>query len=115
MATLTRIVNGEIVPLTQAEEAEVLAERSAWAATKAARASAPPASVPNFKLRIAIRRAGLQAAVENYVSTLDQESKDAWEYSTDISIDSPYVVAACAALGLSNAQKAAIFKAAARL
>lgn len=77
--------------------------------------TATPSTVPNFKLRIALRRAGLMGRIVAYVAALDAESKDAWEYSTDINYNSPFVVAACVALNISDAQRTAVFKAAAAL
>lgn len=72
----------------------------------------PPLSVPLWKLRIGLRRAGLGTAVANYAAQLGPDAQDAWEYTDRVSINSPFVIAACAALGISDAQKAALFRAA---
>lgn len=69
-----------------------------------------PASVTPLQVRKAIRQLGLTTQVANYVLTLTEERKEAWEYADAIPRSHGLVVEAAAAMGWTEAQTDALFK-----
>lgn len=108
---LTRNVNGKVVEMTADEEAAVLAE---WAAAAAAPAPVPAAVTP-LQMRRALRAAGLKAAVDTMVAQMDEEAREAWEYSVTIPRDHPLIATAAQQLNMTGAQVDDLFRAAAQL
>lgn len=68
-----------------------------------------PASVTNRQFRLALTHAGLRAAAEAYVTAGSQDLKDWWAYEQDIQRQHPLILAAMAALGVTDAQADAVF------
>lgn len=68
-----------------------------------------PASVTNRQFRLALTRAGLRAAAEAYVAAGNQDLKDWWLCEPDIQRQHPLILAAMAALGVTDAQADAVF------
>lgn len=68
-----------------------------------------PASVTNRQFRLALNRAGLRAAAEAYVTAGNQDLKDWWEYEADIDRQHPLILAAMAALGVTDVQADSVF------
>jgi len=71
-----------------------------------------PVSVSPRQARIALNAAGLRQAVEDWVATQDQNIKDSWEFSLEIRRDDPLILAAAAALSLTEQQLDSLFIAA---
>lgn len=74
-----------------------------------------PAVVRAAALRYVLNAQGLRAAVEAAVASADQNTKDAWEFEVNVRRDHPLIVAFSAALGLTDAQVDAVFRAADQL
>ena len=74
-----------------------------------------PDRVSPLQMRRALSLAGLRDVVEAYVYTLDQDTKDAWEYATEIRRDSSFIAAGAIALDLSSEQLDELFRTAAAL
>jgi hypothetical protein len=72
-------------------------------------------SVSPLQMRKALRQIGLKAQTDAYITTLDEEEQEAWEYATIIMIDDPFIEGARVALGMSEAQRDDLFKLAASL
>jgi hypothetical protein len=53
--------------------------------------------------------------VDNYVATLTEEDREAWEYATEVRRSSPFVAAAGAALGKTEADLDDLFRLAASM
>lgn len=63
-----------------------------------------------FKIRAALNQAGLRQQIEDYVASCnDQAVKDAWEYSTEWASDSPLILGAISALGMTEDQVRDLF------
>lgn len=74
-----------------------------------------PASVLPLQIRKAIRQAGLKAAVDAYISTLDDEIIEEWEFALRIDRDHPLIASAATALEMTAAQVDELFILAATL
>jgi hypothetical protein len=72
-----------------------------------------PLSVTPLQMRKALRAAGLIDTVTNYVATLDDDSKDAWEYATEIERGNAIIAAGATALNMTSGQVDDLFRAAA--
>lgn len=68
-----------------------------------------PPSVTNRQFRLALTRVGLRAAAEAYVAAGSQDLKDWWLCEPDIQRQHPLILAAMAALGVTDAQADAVF------
>ena len=76
---------------------------------------AVPTSVTPRQIRLALTRAGLRATVEAAVVTADQDTKDTWEFSTEILRSNPLLNSMAIALGMTTAQVDGLFILAATL
>lgn len=74
-----------------------------------------PSVVTMRQARIALNRAGLLAAVNAAVAAADEETKIAWEFSTEVQRDFPLVQTLAAALNLTEVQLDELFTQAAVL
>lgn len=78
--------------------------------------SSPPPPPPvvltctPWQMRKALNNLGLRAAVESYVATADQTTKDGWEFATEFREDDAFVTAAQAALGMTDADRTNLFQ-----
>jgi hypothetical protein len=68
-----------------------------------------PSSISPLQARRALRQAGLKAAVDAYVATLDEEEQEAWEYATEVRRENAIIAAGATALGLTDAQLDGLF------
>lgn len=83
--------------------------------TEIADQEVPPArqhlTASPYKIRQALSAAGMRQSVEDFVANCgDQKIQDAWEYSTEWSSDSPLIVGAIVALGMSEDQVYSLFE-----
>lgn len=69
----------------------------------------PPAPVTPRQIRLALSQIGLRAQIEDWVDTQDIAVKDSWMFATEIDRDNPLVIAACTALGKTEAELDALF------
>lgn len=74
-----------------------------------------PSVVTMRQARIALNRAGLLSAVNAAVAAADEETKIAWEFSTEVQRNFPLVQTLAAALNLTEAQLDELFTTAAAL
>ena len=96
-------------------------ERAEWGLTELPEPEAPNTPAPPFvpqvvtplQARRAINAAGLRTAIEAAVAAADQDTKDAWEYATEIRRDNPIIAAMAASLNLTGEQIDDLFRAAA--
>lgn len=75
----------------------------------------PPAPEPDVSMlafRKALAQAGLRQAVEDYVNAAPLEVRDEWAQRRHVARDNPLVRAAAKALGVTDAQFAALWDAA---
>lgn len=71
---------------------------------------APPVmTVTARQIRLAMNALGIRAQVEAAVAAADQNTRDEWEYATEIRRDWPAFVAMAAALGKTDAEIDALF------
>ncbi|WFU52320.1 hypothetical protein QA639_21680 [Bradyrhizobium pachyrhizi] len=61
------------------------------------------------QIRLALNQIGLRTQVEDWVKTQDQDTQDNWNYATEFVEDNPMLVACVAAVGKTEADKAALF------
>jgi hypothetical protein len=71
---------------------------------------APPIVVSALQIRLALSQRGLRAAVEAYVSTADQDTKDSWQFATSFERDNSMIATAATALGKTPADVDALFE-----
>lgn len=74
-----------------------------------------PESVTPLQARRALRAAGVLDAVLAAVAVADDDTKDAWEYTTVMHRDNPVLLSVAAQLNLTSEQIDALFIAAAQL
>ena len=74
-----------------------------------------PASVSPLQMRKALRQMGLKAAVDAYISTLDEETVEEWEYALAIERGNPTLQTAISGLGWTEEQADDLFRLAASL
>lgn len=74
-----------------------------------------PARVTPLQMRKALRKIGLKSTVDAFVATLDEESREEWEYALMIERNNPLLSAAAEALGMDQAQLDGLFVMAAGL
>lgn len=74
-----------------------------------------PASVSPLQARRALRAANLLATVTAALEAADDETREAWEYATEIRRDNALVAAVAVGVGLTTEQVDALFIAAAAL
>lgn len=111
--SLTKIVDGVVVPLTQEEEAAVLAE---WQANAG---PIVPEEVLNYQARQALILAGLIDDVEAALDAMPEPqralARNAWERRPTIRRNSELTQALASSLGLSAEQVNSLFIQAATL
>lgn len=109
-----RIVNGQPVPLSDAEQAALASERAAWAQRQAV-----PAAVTMRQARLALLGAGLLSRVDAAIAAMPAPERSAavifWEYSTTVERSNAFVRQLSAGLQLTSQQVDALFVAAAGL
>lgn len=101
---MQKLVGGQYVDLTPEEEAQ-------WATPQAV----VPPSVSMRQARLALRRAGLYAAVNAAVAGADEDTQIEWEFATDVWRSRDLVATLGAALTLTSDQIDALFIAAAAI
>lgn len=69
----------------------------------------PPLVVSARQIRMALTRIELRAAVEAYVASADQDTKDWWAFATEFQHGNAMIAAAAEALGKSPADVDALF------
>lgn len=69
----------------------------------------PLQAVTPRQIRLALSQIGLRKEVEDWVDTQDIAVKDSWMFATEITRDYPLVIAACTALGKTEAELDALF------
>jgi len=70
----------------------------------------PAITVTPWQIRKALNQLGLRSAVEDAIfRSADQELKDGWEFSNEITRDSPLVIGMAAALSKTDAEVDALF------
>jgi hypothetical protein len=74
-----------------------------------------PQSVTPVQFRKALNQLNIRNEVDNYVSTLDQDSKDAWEYATSFDRGNPILAAAAVALNKTTKEVDDLFRLASTL
>ena len=60
-----------------------------------------PTVVTPLQLRKALRQLNMKTAIDNYVATIDDEKREAWEYATEINRNDPFILEASEALEMS--------------
>jgi hypothetical protein len=78
-------------------------------------APAPPAphvpvEVAPLQMRRALRQLGLKHTVDAFLTTLDEETIEAWEYATTVRRDNQLITMAGHGLGMSEAQIDDLFR-----
>lgn len=68
-----------------------------------------PTAVTPRQFRLALNQLSLREAVEAAVAASDQDTKDTWEFATEVRRDNPELNAMAEALGLSPSQLDDIF------
>jgi len=81
---------------------EPTAEEAAVTLAAAQRAAIP--TVSPRQIRQALTIVGLRSAVEAFVASSDQDTKDWWEFSTEFERNHAKVVSAIAVIGVSDQQ-----------
>jgi hypothetical protein len=69
----------------------------------------PPAVISMRQARLALRQVNLLAVVDAAVLTMADETKISWEYSTEVDIANPLVLAMKSALGWTSAELEDLF------
>ncbi|MGZ5988121.1 MAG: hypothetical protein ACXWLZ_03615 [Rhizomicrobium sp.] len=70
----------------------------------------PPLVVSALQIRLALNQLGLRAAVEAYVVTADQDTKDSWQFATEFKHGNSMIEMAAEALGKTPAEVDALFE-----
>lgn len=100
--SVTRDRDGKVIQPGPSEGAD-FDEYAAWIAEGNAVTNANVVVVPQVvspkQIRLALSRAGLRDAVEAALATMDRDTRDIWEFSSEIHRDNPLVVAMGQALG----------------
>ncbi|MDP2358028.1 MAG: hypothetical protein Q8M31_18455 [Beijerinckiaceae bacterium] len=111
------VTDAAVIAALQMQVATLTGElEEARASRDAAAPGGPkPGSVSNIQLRKAVNQVGLRDAIEAHLKTAPHDLRDLWDWSESISVDAPEIIAACAALGITDQQRTAIFEAAAAL
>lgn len=68
-----------------------------------------PTKVTPIQIRKALRRAGLFKVIDDAI-TADEELAEAWDYALEFTPNDPTLAAAFTAAGLSDADRAGIFR-----
>lgn len=74
-----------------------------------------PQSVSPIQFRKALNQLNIRNEVDNYVGTLDQDSKDAWEYATSFDRGNPIILEATVALNKTTKEVDDLFRLASTL
>lgn len=74
-----------------------------------------PASVTPLQFRRALNQLNMRTLIEDYVKTLDVDSKDAWEYATIFERNNPIIISAAEALNKTSAEIDDLFRLASTL
>lgn len=69
-----------------------------------------PQSVTPLQFRRALNQLNMRTAIENYVNTLDEDSKDAWQYATIFERNNIIITSAAAALNKTSAEVDDLFR-----
>lgn len=69
-----------------------------------------PQSVTPLQFRKALNQMNMREMIEDYVKTLDADSKDAWEYATVIERNNPIITSAAEALNKTVAEVDDLFR-----
>lgn len=100
--SVTRDRDGKVIQPGPSEGAD-FDEYAAWIAEGNSATNADVVHVPQVvspkQIRLALNRSGLRDAVEAALATMDRDTRDIWEFSSEIHRDNPLVVAMGQALG----------------
>jgi hypothetical protein len=109
----------EIVDALIEVESGSVAIGDVWNGTSFSRSPPPEdpplTSVSPRQIRLALNALNLRETVDAYVAAAGQDTKDSWEYATQIDRDNPLIAACAAALGKSEEEIDALFELAASL
>jgi len=101
--SVTRDRDGKVIQPGPSEGAD-FDEYAAWIAEGNSATNADVVHVPQVvspkQIRLALNRSGLRDAVEAALATMDRDTRDIWEFSSEIHRDNPLVVAMGQALGV---------------
>jgi hypothetical protein len=81
-------------------------------AIRSAAIAALPVVIPNLtprQVRLALTAAGLRDQVEAAVLAADQNTKDTWEFATEIVRTDPILIAMAKSIGITNAKLDKLF------
>lgn len=106
--------DAELVAYKQRKAEPVLSSGTPWA-PDAQQGPIIPRSVTMRQARLALKAAGLLAAVQAAVAAAGETAQIEWEYSNEVQRNSGLVPALAASLGLTGAQIDALFLAAAAI
>jgi hypothetical protein len=101
-----RMLDGEVVPLTDEEIAELMEQEAAMASA----VFRPLISITPLQARKGLRAWGIsRAQIDAFFDAIEDEgeremARDAWEYATAIEKDHPFVAACAAFLGKTEAE-----------
>lgn len=99
MARPNKMVDGEIVPLTDAEWAE-------YQAAQGPKSESVPDSVTMRQARLALSRAGVLKAANDAIEAMEgqpgEEARIEWDYAAELRRDHPLVAGLGQSLGLDD-------------
>ncbi len=96
-------------------ENEIITQAEKRARIVAAMPVPVPQTVTPWQMRKALNAAGLRATVEAAVSAADQDTKDGWEYASEIRRDNALLNSMAAALNMTSEQLDDLFRTASNL
>lgn len=70
---------------------------------------APLPPVTPRQIRLALSQIGVRQEIEDWVKAQDITVQDSWQYATEVTRDNPLVIAACEAVGKTDAELDAVF------
>ena len=101
--SVTRDRDGKVIQPGPSEGAD-FDEYAAWIAEGNSATNADVVHVPQVispkQIRLALNRSGLRDAFAAALATMDPDTRDIWEFSSEIHRDNPLVVAMGQALGV---------------
>lgn len=116
--TVIRLADGATIPMVGGNRD--YNEYLEWVALDNTPEAADPAPVPEIavtprQFRLALNQLNLRAEVDAAVAAADQNTKDTWEYSTEVQRNNPMVAAMAAAMSKTDEEIDAVFALAATL
>lgn len=112
--TIVNAETGEVITIDLTPEE--IAEQEALAQTIQIEFDAyVPLSVTPLQFRKALNQMDMRTMIENYVNTLDADSKDAWEYAISFERNDPIIVKAAETLNKTKQEIDNLFRLASTL